>query len=35
LAFADPTRADRLVDQFLDLEPLDASAGGEPCTEAA
>jgi 4-hydroxyphenylacetate 3-monooxygenase oxygenase component len=35
LAFADPTRADRLVDQFLTLEPEDASKGGQPCPKAA
>jgi len=33
--FFDPARADRLVDQFLAIEPQDASAGGRPCTEAA
>jgi 4-hydroxyphenylacetate 3-monooxygenase len=35
LAFADPIRADRLVDQFLTLEPEDASKGGQPCPKAA
>jgi 4-hydroxyphenylacetate 3-monooxygenase oxygenase component len=34
-AFFDPSRANRLVDQFLTLEPQDASKGGEPCPKAA
>ena len=34
-AFADPTRANRLVDQFLNNEPETASKGGEPCPKAA
>jgi aromatic ring hydroxylase len=32
---AHPRRADRLVDQFLDLASDGASQGGEPCTKAA
>lgn len=32
---ADPRRADRLVDQFLNLASDGASQGGEPCTKAA
>ena len=34
-AFADPERANRLVDQFLKTEPEDASKGGDPCPKAA
>jgi len=33
--FFDPTRANRLVDQFLTIEPQDANKGGEPCPKAA
>ncbi|MFI4976620.1 MAG: 4-hydroxyphenylacetate 3-hydroxylase family protein [Caulobacterales bacterium] len=33
--FADPSRADRLVDQFLTDAPQGASQGGEPCPQAA
>ena len=34
-AFFDPARADRLVDQFLDLETQDDSKGGQSCPKAA
>jgi 4-hydroxyphenylacetate 3-monooxygenase oxygenase component len=33
--FFDPSRADRLVDQFLDLEIQDGSKGGASCPKAA
>ena len=33
--FFDPTRANRLVDQFLTLDPQDSTTGGEPCPKAA
>jgi aromatic ring hydroxylase len=33
--FFDPSRADRLVDQFLNLDPQDASKGGASCPKAA
>jgi 4-hydroxyphenylacetate 3-monooxygenase len=34
-AFGDPARADRLVDQFLNEAPSDASQGGDACPQAA
>ncbi|HZK99018.1 MAG TPA: 4-hydroxyphenylacetate 3-hydroxylase N-terminal domain-containing protein [Caulobacteraceae bacterium] len=34
-AFFDPARADRLVDQFLTIEPQGASKEGQPCPKAA
>ena len=34
-AFFDPSRADRLVDQFLNLETQDDSKGGASCPKAA
>lgn len=33
--FADPARANRLVDQFLTCEPQSTSVGGAPCIKAA
>ena len=33
--FFDPTRADRLVDQVLNLEPETTTQGGQSCPKAA
>jgi aromatic ring hydroxylase len=34
-AFFDPSRANRLVDQFLTIDPQDADKGGVSCPKAA